>query len=478
MTPTFLRLNDGTFISVPSSLNAITTYVLLEQEQWFEKETHFLARWLASGMNVIDIGANLGIYSLSAARKVGPSGRVFAYEPASDTRRHLNNSKKKNHSVNLEIIGAALSDGEREGTLSFGTSSELNALGDGPGESVRISSLDAEAKTLGWGKIDFIKIDAEGEEERIIAGGKAFFKEQSPLVMLEVKAGDKHNDTVRDTIVGQGYAVYRLLGDASVLVPVAKDETLDTYELNLFAAKADRATSLANMGLLLGEIPSWAPDDEARAAAVPLIKAQRFASTFMQVLNAPLHPEYLDGLAGYAAWHAKALPLAQRVGALKFACDTLEALCAKDGTLARLSTLARAAFEFGRRSIAVAALQTIEKMLKQGSGRMEEPFWPARSSFDAVLPEPHVMEWFVVGSLEQLEKLATHSSMFGSAGIDLDWLCAQPFASSEMQRRRVLRHALAGHTVDVPRQLMTSSADHINSDKWRTGFVPNTVVKR
>src|SRR6202166_717331 len=98
-----LRMADGTLIVVPCSLDAITTYVILEQEKWFEKETAFVARWLRPGMTVIDIGANLGAYSLPMARLVGPEGQVFAYEPASETRRLLAISKAKNGAENLQI---------------------------------------------------------------------------------------------------------------------------------------------------------------------------------------------------------------------------------------------------------------------------------------------------------------------------------------------------------------------------------------
>src|SRR5271156_2964838 len=76
-----LRIRDGLTIVVPPTLSAITTYVLLEQEDWFEKEIRFLRCFLNPGMNAIDIGANLGVYSLSLARLVGPNGRVFSYEP-------------------------------------------------------------------------------------------------------------------------------------------------------------------------------------------------------------------------------------------------------------------------------------------------------------------------------------------------------------------------------------------------------------
>src|SRR5580692_7614866 len=200
-----LRLSDGTRVIVPSSLDAITTYVILEQEKWFEKETDFVARWLKPGMTVIDIGANLGVYSLPMARLVAPTGQVFAYEPASETSRLLALGRAANGADNLHIIKAALSDGEREGHLALMASSELNALdSSGRGESVRITSLDAEEKVRNWGEIDFIKIDAEGEEERILAGAQAFFAKRSPLVMVEVKAGDKPNENLRSALIAMG----------------------------------------------------------------------------------------------------------------------------------------------------------------------------------------------------------------------------------------------------------------------------------
>jgi hypothetical protein len=68
-----LRLSDQVTLAVPGHLDSITTYVLLEQEMWFEKELGFLRRWLKRGMTAIDIGANLGVYSLPMARLVGPS---------------------------------------------------------------------------------------------------------------------------------------------------------------------------------------------------------------------------------------------------------------------------------------------------------------------------------------------------------------------------------------------------------------------
>lgn len=481
MSELVLRMADGTEIVLPSSLNAITTYVILEQEKWFEKETAFLSRWLKHGMTAIDVGANLGVYSLPMARLVGPNGHVFAYEPASETRRLLRMSKKKNRAANLHIIPTALSDGTREGHLVLAASSELNTLaGNGPGERVQITSLDAENTARNWERIDFLKIDAEGEEEKILAGADAFFARHSPLVMFEVKAGDKPNEALRTAFATRGFGIYRLLRGAPILVPIAADETLDQYELNLFAAKPEQAASLAREGLLVETVPLWQPDDAARAAAFDAIRAQAFGPAFASLLDdsSAILPAYRDALAAYAAWRSPARPLPERVAALRFASDAMVALCQKEASLARLSTLARAAWEFGNRAVAVNALRHAAQILRLGTGRMVEPFWPAQPRFDTIAPGAHAMEWFVVAVLEQFEFNATFSSLYGTTGIDLDWLCGQPFVSTEIERRRTLLRARSGQRVNAPPRLLVAAPDHLNASSWRGGLVPNVQARR
>jgi hypothetical protein len=357
----------------------------------------------------------------------------------------------------------------------------LNALGDsGTGERVRITSLDAEDQARDWGAIDFIKIDAEGEEERILAGAGGFFAKHSPLVMFEITARGKRNDKVPSAFVEMGFELYRLLDGAPVLVPVEAEEHFDQYELNLFAAKPDRAAALAREGLLVEAVPTWAPDDDARAKAMEFFEAQPFAPIFAQLPGgaAAANPVYRDALAGYAMWRSSELSLPARYAALRFACDTLTALVNKEASLSRLSTLARMAFEMGRRTLSVNALKIMANVLKGGSGRIMEPFWPANPRFDNVAPGANVIEWFVVAVLEQYEQIAFHSSRFGSAEIDLDWLSRQPLVSIEIERRRVLQHALAGQTVEVPPRLLVAAPDHLNADIWQRGLVPNTIPQR
>ena len=66
-----IRICGDVDIVVPDQVQLMTTYVLREQEDWFEDEIKFLRSYLRAGMHAVDIGANYGLYALSIARCVG-----------------------------------------------------------------------------------------------------------------------------------------------------------------------------------------------------------------------------------------------------------------------------------------------------------------------------------------------------------------------------------------------------------------------
>lgn len=471
-----LTLHDGVTVAVPPTLASITTYVLLEQEAWFEKKIDFLNAFLEPDMTAIDVGANLGVYSLPIARLVGPGGRVFAYEPGGEARALLEQSRNTNGFGNLEVLGLALSDSEREGHLGFADSSELRALGgNGSGEPVRITSLDLEHAARGWSSVDFIKIDAEGEEERIIAGAKEFFARHSPLVMFEVKAGNTVNERLRRIYPSIGYSFYRQLVGAPLLVPVDPTKPLDDYEINLFAARPDRAQALAQRGLLAETIADWRPTPADLERAMAFWRQQPFASlvTLPEGGGLSADNDYQNALVGYAVWRATEQPAAVRCAALSYALRNARVACARAGTAERASTWARIAWEWGARSESITALQRLLKLL-QGL-RLQEPFWPAAARFDALASGERPLDWFVVAAGELHERTFSFSSAFGGATPLPDWLCNQPFACAEMERRRVLAAAAAGTRPRLPQRLCRPEPDHINAEIWRAGMVPGTA---
>jgi FkbM family methyltransferase len=469
-----LELADGVTIAVPGSLQSITAYVLLEQERWFEKEMDFLRRWLRPGMTVIDVGANVGVYSLPMARLVGPSGRVFAYEPSSETRALLEHSRVLNKAANLEISPLALSDREDEGRLVFGPSSELNALGEsGAGETVRITSLDREDATRGWSSPDFVKIDAEGQEERILAGGRDFFARHSPLIMFEIKAADRVNDRLRALFPSIGYGLFRQLGGAPFLVPDDPQQPVDAFELNLFAAKPDRASALAQQGFLADKVSAWVGGADAGEVSDRFWQTQEFGQLF-EVERTDRH--YDDSLVAYAAWRATDQPVATRCAALATAVDGLRGACERAPTAGRLSTLARAAWEWGARGESVAVLRRLIQTLQSGQIELGERFWPAHPRFDHIAPGNQPANWFGAAVAEQFEQTFGFSSTFSGASPTLPWLCTQPFTSSEMERRRILVAARLNQHPTVSKRLRQRQTDHLNAEVWRAGKVPGTLV--
>lgn len=470
-----LRTADGISVSVPATLRCISTVFLLEQERWFERELGFLLRWLEPGMNAIDIGANVGAYCLPMARAVGESGMVVAFEPGSGNRSHLEVSRAANTLANLTISACALSDSKKDGWLSIAESGELNRLSEDAAHSanaerVRVSTLDLQAKEFAWPPIDFVKIDAEGHEARIVAGGRGFFARQLPLVMYEIKDAGASNNALRWIFEALGYRTYRLLGDSSCLVPLTSDETLDPFDLNLFAAKPDRAKLLAEKGLLVLAPEQLLLSDAERSLALDAMLSQHFAQSFEfsegDVVNCP----YGEAIILYAAYKFIDLSPARRFAALAAAFEILVGSCRNSPTPTGLATLARVALDLGRRSAAVDALR---QLVSVTGVELDQPFFPPCARFEALSPENREADWFSAAVYEQLEVSEHYSSWFAASDSPyLKWLCESPFASPEISRRMILRAVADGMAPSALASFLKAEHRHENSGYWTPAGIP------
>jgi FkbM family methyltransferase len=465
-----LMTADGILVSVPASLDCITTYVLLEQERWFEREADFVLRWLKPGMNAVDVGANVGVFSLPLARRVGPAGKVFAFEPGTGNRRHLEVGRTENSLENLFISACALSDSEKAGWLEIESSGELNSLTEGTSatsenaERVRVSSLDIQTQECAWPSIDFLKIDAEGQEARIVAGGRDFFRAQSPLVMYEIKSGVSHNHNLRWIFQTLGYATYRLLGDASCLVPLGSDDALDSYELNLFAAKPDRAAGIACDGLLVAEPADYFLSEEERKTALASMIDLPYARSF-EFSQQDIHRcAYGDALVAYAAYRFVELSPGRRYAALSAAFEFLRTYCETTPTPSGFASLVRVALDLGHRQIAV---ETLTQLLGMEGAQIEQPFFPPCPRYEGLPVEGREADWFSAAAIEQMEISQAYSSKFVDKGLDrLQALCVSPFASAEISRRAVLRSARGGMGLRDLVGYLNPDHQHQNSSYW------------
>jgi FkbM family methyltransferase len=135
---------------------------------------------LREGMNIIDIGAHIGVYTILAAEKVGESGKVIAIEPEPKNYGQLLENIKLNNFQNVISKNIALADHKGFGRLylsSFLDGHSLTAQEDKNSYiEVPINTIDELLKELNLEKVDIIKIDAEGVEIPILKGAEKTLK--------------------------------------------------------------------------------------------------------------------------------------------------------------------------------------------------------------------------------------------------------------------------------------------------------------
>ena len=469
-----MRVKDGSEICAPASPRYLTSFVLLEQEDWFEKEIAFVRRLLRPGMQALDIGANYGLYAMAIARAIGPTGRLWAFEPASPTATVLRRTIERNAASNTTLLQLALSNRIGTATLHLQDNSELNSLsiaGTGSAEEITLSTIDHEAERAGWGTIDFVKLDAEGEEVRILQGGSTFFAAQSPLVMFELKHSEGLNLPLLDAFKAYGYSLYRLIGPDTALIPFVIGEDIDSYELNLFAAKPDCAARLEAAGLLT----------QSMQAATTLVPGSGAAFWSVQPFAAEMLPRptvsdtiYGAALDSYAVWRDASQPLDERCAALSRAVDDARSAADARATPARLSSLARMAFEAGRRTEALSASGRLLEALQQLPPIFDEPGWPTLARYELLSPGVNPAEWFIAAAAEAFVRWQAFSGYFAAAPqmLDLlDRLSTTQFSTAEIERRRQLLFWRTGRppTGPLPARLQQRSADHLNPELWRGG---------
>ena len=126
------------------------------------------------GQVVVDLGANIGVYSLVQSRKMGGKGRVYAVEPNPDVYKRLQKNVTLNQALNVHTIEAAVYS--RSGRIDF--QCERNTLiskiarGETGTTLVTAITLDELVASQGIRSIDILKIDVEGSEIDVLLGGQ------------------------------------------------------------------------------------------------------------------------------------------------------------------------------------------------------------------------------------------------------------------------------------------------------------------
>lgn len=198
----------------------LVSYDILVNGTHEKCETELVKREIEEGMTVIDAGANIGYYTLLFAQKVGPSGKVYAFEPDPTNFSILQKNVQMNGFENIVLVNKALSDSvgtaslflseyNKGGHSLFNFNKEKNSI------VIETTSLDEYFKDS-RPKIDFIKLDTEGAEGKIFFGMKELLQRNKNLKMITefsvigLTSSGIEPEKFLKNIVDEGFSVFRI----------------------------------------------------------------------------------------------------------------------------------------------------------------------------------------------------------------------------------------------------------------------------
>jgi FkbM family methyltransferase len=212
-------------------------------------EFAFLDRILQAGMTFLDIGANEGIYSVFAAKRVGGKGTVWAFEPSGRELERLRRNLDLNR-LDVRVFPLALAErsGEAELIVAGYEHEVQNTLGKfayegiavARRETVELARLDDIVARERPARIDVIKADVEGAELRLFQGAQATLRQYRPTILFEANAGSlRHQDATVEGLLEylrhQEYAVFFFDPRTGLPAPAS----LQRYSFNMIAVPTE-----------------------------------------------------------------------------------------------------------------------------------------------------------------------------------------------------------------------------------------------
>lgn len=420
-----IKSEDGVIVCTPNDSSILTPYVLQEQGQWYEPELKFVWEYLKPGMNVVDVGAGFGVYALPAAKRIGPGGRVYAFEPGSVARHHMEMSKLENRLPNLEIIGKAVGLQSNSVNLKIADTPELNTVDSGGNETVRQTTLDAWWEFEGQPKIDLIKLDVNGSEDRVLLGAEQMLKDISPVILLALGNSKKDNNLAIAKLNEQGYHMYEYVPGPRVLTPYERHKVRDSYLMNLIAINQDQKQAIEQSGWLHDEAvePETPPMDLWKQILGELPWTTSISDDWEQISGSLWHKKYLQALDYLCA--AEQLDLndannptrrSEKATLMLRAAGLLIDLYNNGRNSFPIAfTLARVLYALGRRGQAVDILKQVMERneLSKANVNPDLPFLPPLPEQDRVPLHTNLTKWLTV-RLSEAWVLLKHTTTYWS----------------------------------------------------------------
>jgi FkbM family methyltransferase len=197
-------------------------------------EFALLDRFLQPGMTFVDAGANDGLYTVFAARRVGDTGEVWAFEPSARELERLKHNLELNQAA-ARVFPIALADVPGTAELVIGDSehSGQNTLGAFAyavqtvrNETVEVRRLDDLIAESPLSRVDVLKIDIEGAEFRMLTGALSTLRRHRPMILFEMSEDSlRHQGSSRaqvlDLLRSESYLILAFEPNTGLPVPAA-----------------------------------------------------------------------------------------------------------------------------------------------------------------------------------------------------------------------------------------------------------------
>jgi FkbM family methyltransferase len=174
----------------------------------YDKQKKF-EKMVKPGSVVYDLGGHVGFYSLLASEIVGPTGKVFVFEPFPKNLNYLHRHLQINNVCNVVVMEAAVSG--KSGIMNFseGPSSSMGHLNSEGSMKVKVVTIDELYSKGELPLPDFVKIDIEGAEYLALTGAKDVLEKSHPVIFLATHGKTVHKQCC-EFLSSQGYELKSL----------------------------------------------------------------------------------------------------------------------------------------------------------------------------------------------------------------------------------------------------------------------------
>jgi FkbM family methyltransferase len=225
MNNSFLRLVQSIAFKVYYILNKLGVFKIVVFDNVFiylyfmykrkieSYDLEFLKSYLKKNVTVIDVGANIGFFTMEISKYLDSSSKIIAIEPGSiNFLRMQKVIERKKPEPTISLILAGLSEKSGWGSLDidpFNPANHTISEEHNSTELVELNTLDGITKNLN--NVALIKVDVQGYELAVLKGGEKLLDEQSPVLLIEIDNRFNTNlgEKIWDYLDAKSYQMFR-----------------------------------------------------------------------------------------------------------------------------------------------------------------------------------------------------------------------------------------------------------------------------